>query len=726
MRLRSEFMPRDGGADLHLASDGKPRVWMVARWMQAENRITGYVGQLTGGEIANVRPVDFTSPAIQENTVGTLAHWMLISAASLEAREVGIQRRRSAVEQVSIWEDFLGRPPGKAEGRADQPAKAGGGHEIDLATDQVAWLAGQGLVTVREGGVITARRSSDLKSGVLISGFDALKIQNAIAETFGDIPRVSLAHPDQAREALRAVARPSSRAVAWYATGTGDQGRDRLQAARSFPLLAGMIADNPGLARIVEAREPLQPAIMDRTGLGKGALKRLAQISAPLPVGRLFQVGEAVRGEDALGVNRLRRFTVSGEVSLDTILRHLADLPPDRVPQDNASMRIFHDVLAGCAIPLENGLGIPVRSTLSACKGDWVAFHASLAKSADFEPENFDRRAIALTTIDAMEAIEDFSRSAVMPLALSSIASTGEIIPEVSNEFFVAGLGVGSRIFLGEAKNITASLFEMARRYSSRIPSLMAASGYTETVAIHREGRFATYGTDSFPQLAGDFQASNGLVIRQLDTHAKMRRESEQLLHCVGRLYLTKAYKADCHIFSVQSADGSRSLSTIEISATRGDNLDAVLAGYSVIQHRARNNATPSEDSARAADEWFRSLKSGRIPLNWQDILSWKRFLLEGAEVPRTPAVSWTGVLGTDWTNADVRQAVWEEWRYIAGGSFGKSPSPEVIFRDKGARDLVGMMNPKAASILMERARQPRPTGPVAVPVPAEEAMPAP
>ncbi|MCW3782976.1 PcfJ domain-containing protein [Defluviimonas salinarum] len=707
MRVLNEFRPRDGGADIFLAGDGKDPSWMMLRWSEADQRLSGYLGGPSGDGLPTVRPVIMGGALVRPDTVGSVGLWSFLAASNLRAAIEGAKVRAGLSSQVNAWEAFLSGGPGDASaGRADDDPEV-----ILLGRDQAGWMIANRLVKDR-GGDLTPIRNPALRVGMPVSGFESARIRAAVSSVFKAIPKTAPGDIEAARTALAAVERPSARAVHWYASATGEAARDRMQAAASFPVLAGMIADNPILARAVDSREPLQPLIIERTGLGKGALKRLSQLKVGLPVGRLFNEGEEARGEDALGVNRLRRFTVSGEVSLDLALKHLSDLPPDRVPQDDRSWRIFHDILAGCAIPLENGLGVPVAKTLSACKGDWVAFHAALAKAADFEPAAYDRRAIALTTIDAMEAVEDFSRTAVIPLALSSIESTAEEIPEVSNEFFAAATGVASRVFLGEAKNVAAGVMELARRYASRIPALNAATGYAVDDGAALTGRFERYGVESFPRLADNFHASNGCVVRPLMNFGLMRLESERLNHCVGRLYLSKAFQANCHIFSVQSPDGKESYSTIELSAIRGETETEARQNFTVVQHRSKGNGDPSADAAAACAEWLGTIRNGAAWINFEELTAWREHVRAqglGKEKNHAHVVTWKGVIGMEWREPERRQAAWEEWRYIIGGSFGKSPSVEVLFRDKGARDLVAAMSPKAAAILMERARQPRP-----------------
>ncbi|MBW3243393.1 PcfJ domain-containing protein [Epibacterium sp. DP7N7-1] len=704
MRLQTEFKPREDGADIFIAGVEDDPNWMLLRWHSETGRLSGYVGNPSQSGLPTVRPVMFEDDLVTPETVGTAAIWTFIASANLRGNIAGAARRQTAADQLDAWENFLAGP----EVKKDKPIELAADESVTLTADQAVWLTSNRMMK-ETSGILTPIRSQNHRVGAPISGFQAISVRKALSEVFKRIPNIVPAQLDTAKSCLSGVQRPSSRAVHWYGSATGEQARDRAQAAASFPVLAGMIADNPILSRAVDNREALQPLLLERTGLSKAALKRIGKLTAGLPVGKLFDNGEEARGEDALGVNRLRRFTVSGEVSLDLALKHLSELPPDRVPQDDESWMRYHDILAACAIPLENALGVPVKQTLAACKGDWKVFHSQLAKAADFEPVQFDRRAIALCTTDAIEAIEDFSRTTVLPVALSTIQGTGEVIPEVSNEFFSWSAQVATSICTGKSKTVAASLLEMARRYSSRIPSLNEATGYETEEGLLTEGRFSQYGADSFPRLMDSYKASNGLIIRNLDTFDLMRTESSRLSHCVGRMYLGKAQKADCHIFSVQNVDGSKSYSTIELSAIRGETAGQASRSFSIIQHRAKSNAPPPSECTEACTEWFSKLKGGELWINFQEVQEWRADNKTKANPGKELQVTWKGVIGMEWQSEDRRQAAWEEWRYIMGGQFGKSPSPEVIFREKGARDLVQAMNPKAAAILIERAKNPAP-----------------
>lgn len=701
MKITTEFRPRDEGADIFIVSDERDPLWMMLRWDAEANRLAGYVGGRSRGSLPAVRPVTITDQEFSAANIGSAAVWAFIAASNLRGAIHEEAKVSKAAAQLDAWEAFLAGP-----GAASKPKPAddlASDEFVDLTVAQADWMT-QIRAMKNADGLLTPIRRQGFRVGAMISGFQAIAVRRSVAEVFPQVPNDIPSGLAAAKKALSAVERPSSQAVHWYASAEGAQAVDRMQAAGSFPVLAGMIADNPILSRAVDSREALQPLLQERTGLSKGALKRIGKLRRSLPVGRLFDVEAEVRGEDALGVNRARRFTISGEISLDMALRHLADLPPDRVPQDDDSWMRYHDILAGCAIPLENALGVPVGQTLSACKGDWKVFHAQLAKAADFDPAAFDRRAIALCTTDAIEAIEDFSRTTVLPVALHSIASTDEPIPEVSTEFFEWAARVSKTICIGQSKTVAASLLEMARRYASRIPALNDATGYQTEEGILPDGAFAKYGQHGFPRLTDAYRASNGLVIRNLTTFDEMRLESDRLKHCVGRMYLDKARKANCHIFSIQSADGSMSYSTIELSGLRGETAPQAAQNLILVQHRSRENGAVDEECRGACSEWFAKLKGNQLWVNFDEILRWREFTAT-QQGTKDLQITWKGVIGMEWQDADRRQAAWEEWRYIMGGQFGKAPVPEAIFREKSARELVMAMNPKAAGILIQRGK---------------------
>lgn len=604
--------------------------------------------------------------------------------------------------QLAAWQEFLG---------SDQPLKENDGGERRLIMPREVYqssLAGSSVFRRMADGDLVLSRTAQLRLGAPMSGFDAISAARGKALPFRTGPMGDL-DLDMARDALRAVSRPSSAAVAWYASAKGDQARYRSQAASAMPILAGLIAESRDLSRAVDACEPIQPLLTERTGLPKASVKRITKLTTPVPAAPLFEAGEAVRGEDALGVNRTRRFTVSGVVSIDKAIRYLAELPPDRTPRDDKEWAAFYDVLTGCAVPISNAFDIPVKGLLETSKGNWVQYRETLARAADFDPDRFDRRTMALTTIDAIEAIEGFTRTALMPQVLSSIGETGEPLPAVTGEYLIDGFEASAKLVLGNAKNLASHLFEVARRYAGRIPAMMEAEGRVNA----EEERPETYADNAFPVLTETFFASNGLIVRPLRNFDDLKAEGQRMRHCVGG-YTSKARDARCHLFSIRTADETESFSTLELTGMHGEDPVTAAANIGIVQNRAYRNGTPSPEAKAATEEFMRGLKSGDVPIRFDEMVDWKR---RRAADPRsggraTPETTWESVLEHDWRNEETRSALWAEWRTVMGGKIGKASNPGVIYTERAARNLVAAMSPRAASILMDREREARDTGP--------------
>lgn len=687
---------KEGVADIFLTtSEGKH--WAMLRWERDAHKFGGMVGSNTHDGLAVVRPVRMSNAAITAENVGTFCIHAFLMAARIEAIDPAIEFKDTAAK-VDAWDAFLAGPGAASKKKtAVIPPNT-----VELASAVHLFMQSTNLAKVNGNKVVMNPKSGAIV-GEMLSGFEAIKFQNLLAGKFKAVKPVPELDLDAARTALASVGRPSSQAVTWYGTGEGTQKIDRAQVAKAYPLFAGMIADNPIMARTVDAREAIQPLLMERTGLGKAGLKRMSALKKPLPATALFEDGVMI-GEDAMGVNRQRRYSVTGAISLDSALRYLNELPPDRVPQDDQSWEIYHDIVAGFAVPIENALGIPVAKTLSAVKGDWKQFHATMAKAADFAPKDFDRRAIALATVDAIEALEDFNCTAILPLMLSSIAEEQNPLPDPSAEFFQGGLKVASKFILGDSKNIPNTLLEFSRSYVSRIPTLMEATGFAEGEDKPKKpDEFAFYGPEEFPAIMQPFKASNGIVIRNLDNFDQMRRESSRLSHCVGRVYLGKAKAGRCHILSFQDASGSKSYSTLELSGVElGVAPLAARGKFRITQHRAKSNGRPDEACMAAERELMQAIYSGDLPMEIEKLQRW-------GQAERHDGVqaifSWRGILGMEWEEKERRDAAWGVWREIIGGAAGKSPHPGVMWRDAGARRLIAEMSPLTAGALEARAR---------------------
>lgn len=716
MELKTETRELENGREVILATEGGRRHWAILRWVTDSNVLSGYVGVGAADGLDDVRPIRITSRLLNAGSVLDTARVGFIGGARLRVAVAPEQPTRNLQAELASWDAFLaGR--GEARERSAERLSQDDG-VLDFAREESERLIRAGLLR-RVGGHAIPDGKVQIATALPISGLRAAQMQAAVAGRVSEVPRPPRFNVKTAKEALAAVNNPSSRAVIWYGSGDPEKSRIRLQAAKSYPLLAGLIADSPYLARAVDAMEPIQDGLIERTGLGKGALKRISKLQHAATIAANPFNAAVDEGEDALGVNRHRRFAVSGSTSLDFALARLSDLPPDRVPQDDRSWQIYNDILSGCAIPLANAFDLPIDKILGASKGDWVSFHATLARAADVAPGEFDRRRITLATLDVIQAVEELSRTAILPLVIQSISEENHDVPEVAPEYVGTSLAAGAKIVFGASKNIAATAFEHARRYASRIPALLAAAS-GEIEAPNAERVRQEYGPENFPHLVkDDFVASNGLVIRPFKSYAQMIEESRRLEHCVGHYYLQSALSGT-PLLSVQSADGTESFSTIELRAKRSRDRDEVLASVRNVQHRGLNNSTPSEECREACDEFMAQLMAGELATDIDELEDWADSLRQarGAEpaiaTQRPRQVTWKSALGMDWENDDRRAAAWEEWRYVLGGRYGRAEHPGVLWSEKTCRDLLASMSPETAITLAERARQPQ--------QPAEEA----
>lgn len=607
-----------------------------------------------------------------------------------------VSRAADPHAQLAAWQEFLGSGEGSSVAETE---------ERRLTMPREVYqrcLAGSSAFRRMGDGDLVLSRAARFRLGAPMSGFDAIAAARDKSLPFKTGPMGGL-DLDRAREALSSVSRPSSAAVAWYASATGDQIRYRTQAAGAMPILAGLIAESRDLSRAVDACQSIQPLLTERTGLPKASVKRITKLRVGVPAAPIFETGEAVRGEDALGVNRTRRFTVSGVVSIDKAMRHLAELPPDRTPKDDKEWAAFYDVLTGCAVPISNAFDLPVKGLLEASKGNWAEYRDTLARAADFDPDRFDRRTMALTTIDAIEAIEGFSRTALMPQVLSSITGTGEPVPVVTGEYLIDGFEASEKLVLGNAKNVAAHLFEVARRYAGRIPAMMEAEG---RVAAEAEARPDQYGDTAFPVLTDTFFASNGLIVLPLRNFDDLRAEGGRMAHCVGG-YTSRARDLRCHLFSIRTVDETESLSTLELTGIDGEDPVSAAANFGIVQNRARRNGAPSAEAKAATEEFMKALKGGELPIRFDEMVDWRRRMGQGRGSARSvaPETTWGSVLEHDWRDEGTRNALWAEWRTVMGGRIGKANSPGIIYTERAARDLVASMSPRAAAILLDQER---------------------
>lgn len=578
-----------------------------------------------------------------------------------------------------------------------------------------------------------SRATKQVRLGFERDGFAALSLVSVkdgagVPRTFADagltartmpkelssmIQRAAAVDAASARKALSAVSFPTSRDVAWYGEGSSPSIGDRLQAAAATPVLAGIIASSGAMAGAVDRRLPLQSLLLERIGLSKGGLKRLSKVSEPLVHGVIFGDGP-VRGQDALGVDRLRMISLRGRFNEEDACRILAKLPPEWTPEDNASWKAFREICAAMVVPLNQVMGADPVELLKASKGKWIEFRDVLARSADIDPAQFDRERIALSTIDVIQVVDELSRHVVLPLILNTVAGTGQPVADALPGDLDLGRNAALQVIVGNSKNQASALYEVARRWASRIPSLDAIvrpGEADEPAEVER----------AQPLICEPFIASNGRIIRNLNHGDLLVEESARLGHCVGRLYLRKSEIGDCHIFSVQSDTGEKSFSTIEFAPLTGRDLQ-------LIQHRAKSNAVPDEASDQALLEFTNAVRDGQFLLDIEAAMAWRDFKATenrqdstGTAPPR-PRSSWNGALGVDRENEEAMEALWGEWKNIIGEKWSAGDTSGILFKSAQVRDLVEAFSPAAAGIL--RRQQPERRAEAAPPVAADGPVP--
>jgi hypothetical protein len=685
--------------------------WLRYQVDFARGTMKGFHVSKCDGSIPRVTPFlyDFASPDMS-NTY----HLQIAMAVFADiGKENMIRSGEEFVEidvagQVGAWQDFMSAFDNADSKKVDKDLSSQRFLTYDKDT-----LIPSGIIRTGKRGSLSMPRASNFRVGARMSGFDALKIAGSGGLPkklkVGDMGDVDV---EQAKDALKHVERPSSHSVAWYGTTDPEVAKYRLQASTSMPILASLIADRQSLATAVDAVSAINPILMETTGLSKASIKRIGKLTASAPAGRIFEAGERITGEDALGVNRARHTQLSGSVPVDMALRYLSDLPPDRTPNDNEAWLKFNDILSAVAIPLYNATSIPVATIMEASKGNWVAFHESLAKAADFDPKDFDRRTMALVTIDALESIEHFNRTAILPQVLASIKDAEQPEPMVSREFVVSGFEAATNLIIGNTKNPAVLMMEISRRYASRIPAMMEIEGKT-VLDLNRKTSetFEKYGETAFPLLTDNYTASNGLVVRPLKNGEDLTEESKRLTHCVGS-YQSKARRALSHIYSIQNQSGSESLSTFEFSGVEGTDPRGAATALRLVQHRAKSNGTPPEECAVAYKEFLEAVKGGQIDVNLSEINAWRQHIKESGQEAGathiTPATTWKSVLELDWENDDARLEYWAEWGEVLGGKIAKSNNPGVVYTEKVAQELVSAMSPRTAAIMIDQSRRQR------------------
>ena len=621
--------------------------------------------------------------------------------------QAGSEPCGGGADVVSRFESFLNRDS------APSPPTSPGSVLKHLMVPSHAVVAGiENSILQDESGAVRPHRDFSIS---FHSGSCALEAAAAMAK---EMEGTGYRFPDGFREldlnaaakALGSVGAPTAQAVAFYADAGAHRPGWRQQSASAYPLLAELMAQFDLSRTAIDEARPLQPAISELTGLSKGKLKRLGRMRTPLPTGRVFEFGAEVRGEDPLGIDRARRYALGNELSLSQLLTLFADFDTSWVPSDEESWIRFIAIVRGFVQPVANRHSCSADMFLKASRGNWSRMHQQLAAAYGCDPDEFDLRQVSMAASDVLEMIDDFTQSVVLPCALMELERQGLELPKPTARDLEVANRLAFTMLRAGAANPSAALLGCVRRWLSRAPALVAAdAGRNEGNAADRENdegqaSFADKEDNpSWPSLTADFRASNGLCVRNLASEDDLREESCRLSHCVGRLYLPKAKRGDCHIYSVRDDSGSRSLCTFEV-APPGSEIDAIASSdIQIVQCKAKRNRRPGSAAMKAVEDWEAAVKSGSLRLNLSEVCQWRNSAKADSRSmengPRSPGSAWTAVLGRNWQDQEVRNAVWQEWRrHILRGELARVEAPGSLFSKDPCHALIAQLSSLAPS----------------------------
>lgn len=562
-------------------------------------------------------------------------------------------------------------------------------------------------------------------------GFEAMAAARKVAAPASKVGHGPILAPDldmeAAKQALEAVFQPSSLTVDFYG-GAGlpredaedTRFGDRAQAAKSFPILAEIIANAPDIARAIDARAPIQPMVIERTGLSKGALKRLSKITRPFNQESVMGDERVITMTDQLGVNRQSKFVVRGTLSLGQALEHLKELPPDWVPDNNEAWEDFADVLGGLAIPLSHITGKTVKELLSSSKGDWKAFKATLAKAADVPVEEFNRAQMSAISGEIMTMTETFARTAVLPMIANVLKRAGQsAVVQRNQDLINTGLeravDATPAIICGRAKSPMVALLEAERRFISRDTAISAIStGLDEEDLRAREQAMTDKerqmgdmaGNKAFPVLRETWVASNGYEVVPFRSEADMRAEGDFMHHCVGSIHAKNGSSGSYHYFSIRHPDtmgDARQRGTLRIlPISPGKKIE-------IGEFRSLRNSEVNAACKAAFREWKDSFLQEDLDAAGARMDEWREFRrargLNSSATARTPEEIWEGRIGVKVGDERVAGALWDEWanNVLSGWPAG---NPEVLFRNAEVRELLSTFSPAAADFLIQEAAQ--------------------
>lgn len=387
---------------------------------------------------------------------------------------------------------------------------------------------------------------------------------------------------------------------------------DRAQAAATQPLLAGTIAADPLLSAAVDARRSLASEISGVFGLAPASIKRLGKVNDPGERIADADFNGVLRGEDALGIDRIRLRLSGATASIPDCLDLLKDLPPDWTPSTNPEWSAFTRI-ASAAAPLLKLYELSPMQALGTARGKWVDYEKTLHRAAGYDAAlPSTRRSLALAFADAMECVHAFSVQTLLTPAVRDAYQAG-VVTEPSTFYVNAAHRKALDMAFGASGVV--GMLEMSRRWIGHMTRLSAYGlEFGDAPALE---------APPTPQAFAPFTASNGLVVRHLIDDERIKKESSRLGHCVGRddqSYRSGNMESRIHILSVTDAIDSQSFSTVEIEALLPD------MPVKVRQHQgkvAEGREIPAKAVA-AFNEFVAAVDASRIPVAREEIAAAK------------------------------------------------------------------------------------------------------
>lgn len=569
-------------------------------------------------------------------------------------------------------------------------------------TQQVVEFGLQNSLVEKKNNNLVFHNNLELSFGELESAFESIDLQRQAYNSYNiTLPNgVDDFDLNLAIEVLKLVPNPTAQSLWFYGNTKHPSHLYRIQAARSYPLLAEYLLKIENAVTAIDTGERLQPIIAEVTKLSKGKLKRITKMVKPI------MHSKTLRHQDVddlhIDIQRNRRFTLVNTLRVETIISALNKVETGILPNSYSDWESFLQITSGCALTLEKRLDISLPEMLNSSKGNWDNFHHSLAQNAEIPVEGFHLDHISYATADALEAIDDFTRSIFLPRILYHFLENDRTLPLPTTSDLLRATSASFSFLRGETSNLLGFLFHLGYRWSNRYPQIAQIISPAKEEKKGNQAFEEIRKKKSWPRLTGDFVTSNELVVRNLTSEKELKEETDRLDHCVGNLYVNSAKKGRCHIFSVQSTDGSMSYSTFEVSPPNTTDKIQELQRINICQHKGKNNRIPNKKCKEALTQWMKAVKQESLELNLDEVIEWKHEVNIKRDQNKfhrsgllSPKIAWQRLLGENWDNPDIHSQLWYEWqKYILSGKLAKSSDSKIILKSLATQNFVETISP--------------------------------